>query len=656
MDILLNGTKREIEHFLNNTPIPEPFNICGIVITTSEKTDIKIEEYNSLKEAEKAVPYALIIGEKAEISFQSGRSVIKRLHEYYIKLQAAVRQNKKLHKIVNSTHDGMIAIDREEKITLINRRAEEMTGLSAEGSIGKYIQKEMPSSRLPRVLKTEKTELNRKQQIGENRTIITTRVPMYDEGAIIGVLAVFRDITEIENMAEEVTNLKSIRTMLEAIIESSNDAISVVDNEGHGLLINPAYTRLTGLTKAEVIGKPAATDISEGESIHMKVLQSRKSVRGARMKVGPSRRDVVVNAAPLIVDAEVQGSVGVIHDVSEMEALTTELEQARRIIRTLEAKYEFADIAGSSSEQQMAVEQAKAAAKTPAAILLRGESGTGKELFAHAVHNESRRKYNRFVRVNCAALSETLLESELFGYVEGAFSGARRGGKKGLFEEADKGSIFLDEIGELSAKMQAKLLRVLQEGEIVKVGGTKSEEVDVRIIAATNVDIEKKIENGEFRQDLYYRLNRVPIYIPALRERNEDIPVISRYLLEKLNQEYGRNVQDLSEEALLKLQQYQWPGNVRELENVLGRAIIHMSQSARIIQAADLFPEEEKTGVIGEKTGVSEQLSLAEEIEKAERRALQQALIEENGNKTKTARRLQISLRSLYYKMEKHHL
>ncbi len=656
MDILLNGTKREIQHFLNDTPIPEPFNICGIIITTNEKTDFKIPEYNSLKEAEKSVPHALIIGENAEISFQSGRGLIKRLHENYLEFQAVERQNKKLHKIVNSTHDGMIAIDSEEKITLINKRAEEMTGLSAESSIGKYIQKEMPSSRLPRVLKTEKTELNRKQQIGENRTIITTRVPMYGEGGIIGVLAVFRDITEIENMAEEVTNLKSIRTMLEAIIESSNDAISVVDNEGHGLLINPAYTRLTGLTKAEVIGKPATTDISEGESIHMKVLQSGASVRGARMKVGPSRRDVVVNAAPLIVDATVQGSVGVIHDVSEMEALTTELEQARRIIRTLEAKYEFADIAGSSSELQMAVEQAKAAAKTPAAILLRGESGTGKELFAHAVHNESRRKYNRFVRVNCAALSETLLESELFGYVEGAFSGARRGGKKGLFEEADKGSIFLDEIGELSAKMQAKLLRVLQEGEIVKVGGTKSEEVDVRIIAATNVDIEKKIENGEFRQDLYYRLNRVPIYIPALRERNEDIPVISRYLLEKLNQEYGRYVQELSEEALLKLQQYQWPGNVRELENVLGRAIIHMSQNARTIQASDLFPEEGKTGMIHEKTGTSDNISLADQIEKAERKALQQALIEENGNKTKTARRLQISLRSLYYKMEKYNL
>ncbi|TVP82756.1 MAG: PAS domain S-box protein [Alkalicoccus sp.] len=656
MDILLNGTKREIEHFLNDTPIPEPFNICGIVITTNEKTDFKIPEYNSLKEAEKAVPHALIIGEKAEISFQSGRGLIKRLHENYRELQVVRRRNKKLHKIVNSTHDGMIAIDGEEKITLINRRAEEMTGLSAESSIGKYIQKEMPSSRLPRVLKTKKTEFNRKQQIGENRTIITTRVPMYDEGAIIGVLAVFRDITEIENMAEEVTNLKSIRTMLEAIIESSNDAISVVDNEGHGLLINPAYTRLTGLTKGEVIGKPAATDISEGESIHMKVLQSGSSVRGARMKVGPSRRDVVVNAAPLIVDEAVQGSVGVIHDVSEMEALTTELEQARRIIRTLEAKYEFADIAGNSSELQMAVDQAKAAAKTPAAILLRGESGTGKELFAHAVHNESRRKYNRFVRVNCAALSETLLESELFGYVEGAFSGARRGGKKGLFEEADKGSIFLDEIGELSAKMQAKLLRVLQEGEIVKVGGTKSEEVDVRIIAATNVDIEKKIESGEFRQDLYYRLNRVPIYIPALRERSEDIPVISTYLLEKLNQEYGRFVQEISEEALLKLQQYQWPGNVRELENVLGRAIIHMSQSARIIQVSDLFPEEEKTGMLLEKTGTSQKIPLADQIEKAEKKALQQALIEENGNKTKTARRLHISLRSLYYKMEKHNL
>lgn len=200
--------------------------------------------------------------------------------------------------------------------------------------------------------------------------------------------------------------------------------------------------------------------------------------------------------------------------MSEIKMLTAELNRARQIIRTLEAKYTFDDIIGKSEQILVALEQAKLGAKTPATILLRGESGTGKELFAHAIHNESDRKYNKFIRVNCAALSENLLESELFGYEEGAFSGAKRGGKKGLFEEANNGSIFLDEIGELTQNMQAKLLRVLQEKEIVRVGGTKAIPVNVRIIAATNVNIEKAMADGTFREDLYYRINRYPISIP----------------------------------------------------------------------------------------------------------------------------------------------
>lgn len=236
-------------------------------------------------------------------------------------------------------------------------------------------------------------------------------------------------------------------------------------------MINPAYTRITGLTKTQVIGKPASIDIYEGESMHMKVLQTKKPVRGVNMRVGPKHKEVIVNVAPIIVDGCLKGSVGVIHDVSEIQALTHELNRARQIIRTLQAKYSFDDIIGTSEEMKLPIEQAKLSARTPATVLLRGESGTGKELFAHAIHNASDRKFNKFVRVNCAAISESLLESELFGYDEGAFTGASRGGKVGFFEEANQGSIFLDEIGELPANIQAKLLRVLQEKEIVRVGG-----------------------------------------------------------------------------------------------------------------------------------------------------------------------------------------
>lgn len=489
--------------------------------------------------------------------------------------------------------------------------------------------------------------------------MITTRIPLIDEnGELFGAFAVFKDITEVVHLAEEVTNLKEIRTMLEAIIHSSEEAISVVDEYGKGILINPAYTKLTGLSEEEVIGKPATADISEGESMHMKVLKTRRPVRGVRMKVGPKKRDVVVNVAPIIVDGVLKGSVGVIHDVSEIEQLTSELQRARQIIRTLEAKYSFDDIVGTSEEMMLAIEQAKLAAKTPATILLRGESGTGKELFAHAIHNASDRKYHKFVRVNCAAISESLLESELFGYEEGAFSGARRGGKKGLFEEANNGSIFLDEIGELSANMQAKLLRVLQEKEIVRVGGTKPIPINVRVIAATNVHLEKAIADGTFREDLYYRLNRMPIYIPPLRARKQDIPALCERLIQKLNQDYGRNVEGITDDALAYLLSYDWPGNVRELENVLGRAMIFMKYNEVIIERKHISllhkPKEQEH--LSSPEWSNDHKPLAKLVEQYEAKVIESVLHACQGNKTAAAKQLGISIRNLYYKLEKYGL
>ncbi|PYZ94367.1 sigma-54-dependent Fis family transcriptional regulator [Salipaludibacillus keqinensis] len=609
--------------------------------------------YDDLRHYLKNDPITVIPSSIASIMFYL-------MEEKEILIEEVKNHNDKMNNILNSTHDGMIAIDGDEKITLINKRAEEMTSLSAKDVIGQKIRDVMATSKLPRVLRTKTIERNRKQTLSSNRAIITTRVPMFSNGQLIGALGVFRDITEIVKMAEEVTNLKSIQTMLEAIIYSSDDAISVVDEKGIGLLINPAYTRITGLTEDQVIGKPATTDISEGESMHMQVLQTKRAVRGAKMKVGPYRKDVIVNVAPVIVDDTLKGSVGVIHDMSEMEELTHELERAKQIIRTLEAKYHFEDIIGGSTELTFAIQQAKVAAGTPASIFLRGESGTGKELFAHAIHNESNRKYNKFIRVNCAAISETLLESELFGYEEGAFSGAKRGGKKGFFEEANNGSIFLDEIGELSPNMQAKLLRVLQEHEIVRVGGAKPVEIDVRVIAATNVDMENRIAEKEFRSDLYYRLNRMPIYIPSLRERKEDLLDLSLHLISKLNQDYGRNVEGVANDALSKLVKYDWPGNVRELENILGRAMIHMNYTDKVIKTTHLPLLSDKE--VANKTVLPQtehqltEKTLQEMMEDQEKKILTQALEQNKGNKTKTAQMLSVSVRNLYYKLDKYGL
>lgn len=472
----------------------------------------------------------------------------------------------------------------------------------------------------------------------------------------------------IAKLMEEKTDLISMLrnesykhdSMLQAIIESSEEAISVVDENGRGILINPAYTRLTGLTKDEVIGKPATADISEGESVHMQVLQTKKAVRGVPMRVGPNKKEVIVNVAPVIVGGKVKGSVGVIQDMSEIKNLNRELIRARQIIRKLEAKYTFEDIIGNSEEMKIAIGQAKLGASTPATILLRGESGTGKELFAHAIHNESERRYNNFIRVNCASLTESLLESELFGYEEGAFSGAKRGGKRGLFEEANNGSIFLDEIGELTANTQAKLLRVLQEREIVRVGGTKAIPINVRVIAATNVNLEKGIANRTFREDLYYRLNRMPIHIPPLRNRMEDIPLLCARLIQKINSDYGRNVEGISEHAMQLLMQYHWPGNVRELENILGRAIIFMDNHEKVINTIHVpnmmiqpqipnFPSESFSSM-------NEEVPLSKMVEDYEKTIIEKMLKKNLGNKTLTAKNLGLSIRNLYYKIEKYNI
>ncbi|APC48349.1 sigma-54-dependent Fis family transcriptional regulator [Virgibacillus halodenitrificans] len=561
--------------------------------------------------------------------------------------------------ILNNIRDGMIVVNHTGKVDFVNRSAQEIVGLHKDEFEGKQIREVIQNSRLPIILRNKRKEVNQKLVLENGKQIITTRIPIINaDGNLQGAFAIFKDITEVVNLAEENTDLKEIKTMLEAIIQSSDEAISVVDENGLGLMINPAYTKITGLKESDIVGAPASVDISEGESMHMKVLQTRRAVRGVRMKVGPTNKDVYVNVAPIIVDGKIKGSVGVLHDVTEVRSLTSELKRARQIIRSLEAKYTFDDIIGGSSEMRLALEQAKVGAKTPATVLLRGKSGTGKELFAHAIHNESDRKHNKFIRVNCAAIAESILESELFGYEEGAFSGAKHGGKKGLFEEANFGSIFLDEIGELSLNMQAKLLRVLQENEIVRVGGTDPITLDVRVITATNVNLEKAIMNKTFREDLYYRLNRLPIFIPSLQERVSDLPELVHHIIVKTNQDYGKNVKSISNEALTELKKYNWPGNIRELENVIGRAMIYMDINEEVIQLEHLPELGVTTKVSNQPTvnDLTEAQSLQLAVERYERSYIAKIFEKNNFNKTKTAKELKISIRSLYYKLEKHQL
>ncbi|WP_227395196.1 sigma 54-interacting transcriptional regulator [Jeotgalibacillus aurantiacus] len=603
----------------------------------TDQTDIIIDvtgdhqTFLDLREA-RSQNTVLIPGSVASLLYQlltEKESLIRHLeHDSYIR-----------ELVMNSTHDGMIGIDKDHRIILFNDRASEMVGIEKEKAMHQSIYQVVPLSGLPRIIETGRTENHQELVLDNGAKVVTTRIPMInDQGEIIGAFAVFKDITEVVDLAEEMTNLKEIQMMLEAIIQSSDDAISVVDEHGRGLLINPAYTRLTGLSESEVINQPATTDIFEGESMHMKVLKTRRPVRGVKMIVGPNKKEVAVNVAPIIVNGQLKGSVGVIHDMSEIQELSSELDRARRIIRSLEAKYTFEDIIGRSDEMMLVTEQAKVAAKTNTTVLIRGESGSGKELFAHAIHNASDRKYKSFVRVNCGSMPAAYLMEALFG----------RETSEGFFEQAGEGTVFLDEIGELSLEAQRMLLSVLESKTIRRLGTTGEVALKARVITASNFNLERAIGDGRFLEELYYHLSRLTLQLPPLRSHKMDIPSISDRLIQKLNQSYGRHVKGISALALRQLYEHSWPGNIRELENVLSRAMIFMDQKDDMIEPKHLIPlhpSEEPEELSG---------SLADQLERVEKEIIRSTLKKHKGNKTAAAKDLDISIRNLYYKIEKY--
>ncbi|MGI6308548.1 MAG: sigma-54 interaction domain-containing protein [Dethiobacteria bacterium] len=349
--------------------------------------------------------------------------------------------------------------------------------------------------------------------------------------------------------------------------------------------------------------------------------------------------DFVVNHRLIYSSSQkVDGLVLVLRGSSKMKKLVNSFVGPR-------ATYTFANLIGKNSKFLSSVNLAKAAAHSISNVLLVGESGTGKEIFAHAIHNASDRKSGPFLAINCAALPRNLVESELFGYAEGAFTGAKKGGNPGKFELADGGTLFLDEIGELPLEFQAILLRVLQEKLITRIGGKKLIPVDVRIIAATNKNLEEEIKKANFRQDLYYRINVLTINIPPLRERPEDIIILANHFLNKLNLRLDKKVKHIDKEVIELFTKYHWPGNARELQNILERSLNiatsdHISTAVLPEKIISLKQEKSNTGLVP--------------LEKYEKELILTLLNENKGNRTKVAQKMGISRTSLYRKLNKY--
>ena len=428
--------------------------------------------------------------------------------------------------------------------------------------------------------------------------------------------------------AELLKMIESARPVLDA----ANDAMTITDINGSMLYKNEAYRRMMKRGSTEFVS-------------------DRRDIRDCKTLSGNSTAS---NRGESI------GNVTIYHDVSEVNRLKRELDRVNQKLRKAEVKYTFKDIIGKNPELLKVIETAKVAAMTPATILIRGESGTGKEIMANAIHNTSKRRNEKFVKINCSSIPEELLESELFGYKEGAFTGARRGGKKGLFQEADGGTLFLDEIGDVSPKMQVKLLRTLQEREIMPVGSTETIPVDVRVISATNKNLEEMVEDGEFREDLYYRLNVFPLYIPPLRKRKEDMEAIVLYLLNKYDSFYDRQVTSVDQQAVKLLQKKDWPGNIRELENVISRALINLDVQAQNLSVEDIAEalggkeiRRKQANADSEENEMNLELlpqNLSDALKIVERQLIERMLAKADGDKNQAAAELQVPLRTLYYK------
>jgi PAS domain S-box-containing protein len=463
-----------------------------------------------------------------------------------------------------------------------------------------------------------------------------------------------------QSQLQAINEIKEILRQLDLyqrIIDSIYHGVVVTDADGYILHFNEPYGKYLGIEAKDQIGKHI-NDVIENTRMPIVAQTGIPEINQSHHIRG---QDMVVQRIPIKKDGKVIAVFGqvIFKDVRDVPKLAKKLSlleskvklYEKEILSLRSTRYTLDSIVGSSKAMGLLKRTALKAAATNLPVLISGESGTGKEMFAQAIHHASPRRLQPFIRINCAAIPRDLLEAELFGYEKGAFTGAGLNGKPGKFELAHRGTIFLDEIGELSREMQPKLLRVLEEKEFERVGGIKLIKSDFRLITATNQNLKHQITTGSFRKDLYYRLGGIPLTIPPLRERREDILPIANHLLTELSEEFGRSKMQLTAAAIENLQHYNWPGNVREMANVLSRILSLIS--GEIIASEDLPAH---LHPVTKQGHAENSYTLQDAVYGVEKDAITRALNAANYNKTKAARLLGIHRTLLYKKMKKHRL
>lgn len=578
-------------------------------------------------------------------------TLIKKVH------RALEKTELELAAVLEAVPSGIIAVDGEGRVCHLNPAASRLIGLPVAVALGQPAATILAPPGLSPFLTEIAGEQFHKAWVG-GRTLAIRRNPITREGREQGAVLVLQDISELETISSELNVVKSLNRQLQSVIEACYDGMLVIDREDKVLGLNEACKRImAGGSSGILKDQPLRPEAGEAEAqIGQLCRLVRESGKAATiMYHTPAGREVILTGNPVLDEQGAVSQVVInIRDMTELRRLKEEAQRAAAELQALRARHLAApEIIYQSPAMERVVDQALRVAAVDSTVLITGESGAGKEVVAKLIHRHSQRREGPFMEINCGAIPENLLESELFGYEKGAFTGASKEGKVGLLEVANNGTLFLDEIGDLPLGLQVKLLRFLQEQKIYRLGGCHEIKLNVRILAATNKDLSRMVKEKAFREDLYYRLNVVPIILPPLRERREDILPLARHFLGIYNAKYGADKR-LSLAAGRALEAYPWPGNVRELQNVMERLVIMGEDD--LIQP-EYLPLDLQAEVVnaGRPLVLKELLPLQEAREQVEQQLIAMAL-ERYGSLRQAARALGVSHSTLLRKAQQYGL
>ncbi len=556
-----------------------------------------------------------------------------------------------LESIFQAMQETIITVDKNGYILRVNQAIQKMFGINMADLQGKHINDVFAE-----------IIYDGKRRVGVRATIrsvavIVNQVPIIEDQDLIGMNIVILDISELEEIAQELQIVKNLQTTLSGVLSASSDGVFVTDKFGSVKYVNEMANKLLGGDIGIIAGK-SIEEFLRSSSLAQVAKTGIAEVDVCRI----NDRNCIVSHVPIKPednsDSQPVGVVSTVYrdDNKLTEEITRKWFSLRQQVQYYRGElekqggreiYNFEYIVSENDEFMQIKKEAQTIAKSTSTVLLTGESGVGKDMFARAIHAASPRAGRPFVKVNCVAIPETLFESELFGYAPGSFTGAAKKGKTGFFEQAHQGTIFLDEIGDMPLSIQVKILQVLQDKQFMRVGGVNAQKVDVRIIAATNRNLRDAIAKGTFREDLYYRLNVIELYLPPLRVRSEDILPLAEYFIEKYNAILGTMVSGMSNKVREVLQQYVWPGNIRELENAIERA-------ANYVWEGEIDIEHLPIHILNVEKDIEKPLSYQMALNDINKEIIMDALRKAKGNKSAAARILKISRSAFYDKLAKY--